>query len=117
VKRDPAVQASRAEAIALLSSNCRQLLLQPDHGDVRQMLAFVLATAPLTLGDSDSLLITALIKEARAHAEELAYRLEAPGYSSLYIAATTARLHQTLTILQLQLAAKIVATDRQRAAA
>ena len=117
VKRNPAVQTSRTEAIALLSSNCRRLLLQPDDGDVRQMLAFVLATAPLTFGDFDSLLITALIKEARAHAEELAYRLEAPGYSSLYIAATTARLHQTLTILQMQLAAEIVGTDRQRAAA
>jgi hypothetical protein len=117
VKRNPVVQTSRAEAIALLSSNCRRLLLQPDHGDVRHMLAVVLATAPLTFGDSDSLLITALIKEARAHAEELAYRLEVPGYSSLYIAATTARLHQTLAILQLQLAAEIVGTDRQRAAA
>ena len=97
------VQPSRAEAIALLSRCCRQLLLRPDRADARDLLAFVLATVPLTFCESDPLLITALVKEAQAHAEELAYRLEAPGYSSLYIAATTARLHQTLSILQLQL--------------
>jgi len=93
------------------------LLLQPSHDDTRDMLAFVLATTPLALGECDSLLIAALVNEARAHGEELAYRLEAPGYSSLYIAATTARLHQTLTILELQLAPEIQRGDRQRAAA
>lgn len=109
MERDPAAQTSRAEAIELLSRSCRRLLLQPSHDDTRHMLAFLLATTPLALGECDSLLITALVKEARAHAEELAYRLEAPGYSSLYIAASTARLHQTLTILQLQLAPDVVA--------
>ena len=114
---DPAAQTSRAEAIELLSRCCRRLLLQPSHDDTRHMLAFVLATTPLALGECDSLLITALVKEARAHAEELAYRLEAPGYSSLYIAASTARLHQTLTILQLQLAPDVVAAFGQPVAA
>jgi hypothetical protein len=70
------------------SSNCRRLLLQPDHADARHMLAFVLATAPLAFGDSDSLLITALIEEARAHAEELAYRLEGAG---IFLAFTSRR--------------------------
>jgi hypothetical protein len=107
VEEHLAVEMSRAEAVALLSTSCRRLLLQPDQGDARDVLAFVLATVPLTLGKCDSLLITALVKEARAHVDELAFRLEAPGYSSLYVAATTARLHQTLTILQLQLAADV----------
>ena len=102
---DPVAQTSRAEAIALLSMCCRRLMLQPDHDDTRRLLAFVLATYPLAFREhDDSLLIITLVKEAMAHAEELTFRLEAPGYSSLYIAATTARLHQTLAILQLQLA-------------
>jgi hypothetical protein len=117
VKRQPAVQTSRAEAIALLSRCCCRLLLQPDDGDARDVLAFVLATVPLTFCEEDSLLITALVKEAQAHAEELAYRLEAPGYSSLYIAATTARLHQTLSILQLQLSSEVAGVRRQTVAA
>jgi hypothetical protein len=117
VERDPAAQTSRAEAIELLSRYCRRLLLQPSHDDTRHMFAVVLATTPLALGECDSLLITALVKEARAHVEELAYRLEAPGYSSLYIAATTARLHQTLTVLQKQLAPHVVEAFGQPVAA
>lgn len=117
MKDQPAVQTSRTEAIAILSRSCRRLLLHPDHSEARAVAALLLATVPLTGADRDSLLITALVKEARAHAEELAYRLEAPGYSSLYIAATTARLHQTLTILQLQLASDVAQADHQAAAA
>lgn len=110
-------QLARAQATALLSRCCRQLLLQPDHTDARDVLAFALATVPLTLCESDPLLMTALVKEARAHAEELAYRLEAPGYSSLYIAAATAKLHQTLSLLQLQLPPEAEVTHGEQAAA
>jgi hypothetical protein len=85
-------------AIALLLRCCRRLLLQPSH-DTRQMLAFVLATTPLALGECDSLLIDALVKEARAHGEELGYRLEAPGYSSFCIAATTAGFIRIFLVL------------------
>ena len=93
------------------------MLLNPDDSEARAVLSLMLATVPLAVADHDSLSITALVKEARAHAEELAYRLEAPGYSSLYIAATTARLHQTLTILQWQLAPDVAQAHGQAAAA
>jgi hypothetical protein len=97
-------EGSRAEALTVLIRSSQRLLLQPHDADARQALVVLLAAVPLTSGEDDSLLITALVKEASAHADELAFRLEAPGYSPLYIAATTARLCQTLTILQAQLA-------------
>jgi len=97
-------EGSRAEALVSLIRGSQRLLLQPHDADARQALLVLLATVPLTVGEEDPLLITALVKEACAHADELAFRLEAPGYSGLYIAATTARLCQTLTILRTQLA-------------
>ena len=97
-------EGSRAEALTVLIRNSQRLLLQPHDADARQALVVLLAAVPLTSGEDDSLLITALVKEACAHADELAFRLKAPGYSAVYTAATTARLWQTLTILQMQLA-------------
>ncbi len=50
----------------------------------------------------DSPLVAALIKQVRAHADELAFRLDAGGASSLHVSAIAARLCQAVNALQRQ---------------
>ena len=49
MKDQPAVQASRTEAIGILSRSCRRLLLHPDDSEVRAVLSLMLATVPLAV--------------------------------------------------------------------
>jgi len=67
-------KVSCARALAILIRGSQRLLLRPHDTDVRQALVVLLATVPLTFGEDDSLLISALVKEACAHADELAFR-------------------------------------------
>ncbi|MBY0319459.1 MAG: hypothetical protein K2X72_12100 [Reyranella sp.] len=52
----------------------------------------------------DSPLVAALIKQVRAHADELAFRLDAGGASSLHVGASAARLCQAVKALRGQTA-------------
>jgi hypothetical protein len=97
--------AERAEQLAFLLASCHRLMLDPQDGNVRQFAAVMMAQADVTPHDGDLPLAGALVKEARAHLDELAYRLEAPGYPPVCIGALAARLCQTLTALQFHLVA------------
>jgi hypothetical protein len=92
----------RVDQLNALLASCHRLLLDPRDEEARTLAVLVLGAAALAERADDTRLATALVAEARAHAEELAFRLEAPGYSSLYIRAVTARLCQTLQVLRVQ---------------
>lgn len=105
-------EGDRRRAIAVLVRGCHRLMLQPHDAEAQAALVAVLATARVAEAEVDSLLVAALVKEAAAHADELALRLDSPGYSALYIGATAARLCQTLNLLQRQLGSDVVASRR-----
>jgi hypothetical protein len=94
------LKADRDEQLAFLVSICHRLMLDPRDGNVRQFTAVMLAQAAVRALAGDTPLAAALVKEVRAHLDEMAYRLEAPGYSALYVGAVAARLCQTLTAFQ-----------------
>jgi hypothetical protein len=75
------------------------LTLEPNDRETRRFAVTLLAMAELAVEDDDSPLVAALIKELRAHVDELAYRLDSPGTSSLHVGAVAARLCQTVTVL------------------
>jgi hypothetical protein len=93
----------RAETLEALLDAGRRLQLNPEDDETRATLATRLASLRLAAEDRDTLFVAALIKEATAHADELSFRLEAPGYPALYIASIAARLCQTLITLRRQL--------------
>jgi hypothetical protein len=96
------VSFERREQLQILVGACHWLLLEPENDEPRRALA-LLTAGGLEATELDPPLIAALINEANAHGDELSFRLDSPGYPALYIAATTARLCQTLEELQLHL--------------
>jgi hypothetical protein len=97
------LKADRDEQLAFLVSICHRLMLEPQDGNVRQFVALMLAQAEVRVLAGDTPLAAALVKEVQGSLDEMAYRLEAPGYSPLYVGAVAARLCQTLTALQTHL--------------
>jgi hypothetical protein len=105
-QRRTEAQQERNDELTLFLRACQGLLLEPQGGDRRDALAVVIGRAALISLPGDSLLVASLLNEAWAHAEELAFRLESPGYPGLYVSALTARLHQTLAELLRQVQAE-----------
>jgi hypothetical protein len=94
---------NRTDQLKSLRDACHRVLLEPQNAQSRAILGRAVAATQLAPLEGDTLLTASLVKEARAHAEKLAFRLETPGYPALYINAITARLCQTLAVLELQL--------------
>jgi hypothetical protein len=108
----------RAEHLEFLLDKCRQFALEPYGCTAPMVMGPMLATSGLMPHEDDSPLVRALLKEANAHIDELAFRLEPPGRSASYVDAVIGRLCQTLTVLQFQLGRGssdrcVVATDQQ----
>lgn len=91
---------TRNEIVDLLLDGCKLLMLRPHDYGAREAMARAVATFAVAAEQGDTLLIRALAEEAKANGDELAFRLDSPGYSTLFIEATAARLCQTLTLLR-----------------
>lgn len=96
----------RTEQIEFLLAACHRLMLEPRDAKARSMAMILLMTGDLSAETGDSRLVACLIKEARAHADELAFRLDSGGASSLHVGAMAARLCQSVTALQAQIASR-----------
>jgi hypothetical protein len=65
-------QLTRTEQLEFLLATCHRLMLEPHGGEARRFATRLLATADLLAEKDDQPLVAALIKEACAHADELA---------------------------------------------
>jgi hypothetical protein len=90
------------ESLEVLDRACQQIALRPHDEAARLLLAMAVMSAELAPSIEDSALVRALTEEARAHSEDLAFRLERPGYDSIFIGAAAAKLRQTLAVLKEQ---------------
>ncbi|SEP50750.1 hypothetical protein SAMN02990966_07755 [Rhodospirillales bacterium URHD0017] len=93
------------QQVRLLEAACQHLLLRPDDVVLRERLMRMIATSRLATMPDANAFVRGLVAEARAHADSLAFRLEATGHDCLHISARTALLCQTLAHLKLQLPA------------
>jgi hypothetical protein len=69
-----------------------------------------IAISPLLAGANDATFVRGLLDEARANADDLAFRLEGPGCDRLVVCTFAAVLSRTLATLQSQLQAMTAAS-------
>jgi hypothetical protein len=96
-------QPARTEQLEFLLAACHRVTLEPHDREARRIAARLLTMAEVSAEKNDSSLVAALIKEIRAHADELAFRLDTGGTTSLHVGAIAARLCQAVTALQRQM--------------
>jgi len=94
------MEEHRQSPVEELIAGCQNLMLHPQREEARQALAVLVASPALSFHQGDPFLVRCLLQEARAHADELAFRLEGSEYPSLYLSAAAARLCRTLTLLE-----------------
>jgi hypothetical protein len=68
---------TQTEQLEFFLATCHRLTLEPHDGEARRITAHLLTAADLSAEKGDSPLVAALIKQARGHTHELAFRLEA----------------------------------------
>lgn len=91
--------------VELLQAVCRRLALQPNDESARQYASRAVSITPLLHGANDTIFVRALLSEARASAETLAFRLEGAGCDRLTVCTLAAALSRALAELRSQLKA------------
>lgn len=99
---EPPRQAEVAGAYLKLEKACQELMLQPDEFGKRVGICRLLKSDNCSAFRPGTL-ARGLAEEARAHADDLALRLDHAGSDALTIRAAAARLHQTLACLRVEL--------------
>ncbi|MFZ5780930.1 MAG: hypothetical protein ACOY4R_12100 [Pseudomonadota bacterium] len=85
--------------LQVLRAICERVMLDADDR-ATSLSALLPAIDALREEDGRPPLLAALVKETRAHASELAFRLEQPGIAPIHLRATAARLCQTVAALR-----------------
>jgi len=98
VKRAVEPEHDLCGLLQVLGVICERVMLDTD--DRTTSLSALLPAIDALKEDGLPPLMAALVKEARAHASELAFRLEQPGIAPIHLRATAARLCQTVAVLR-----------------